>query len=202
MIALRPFTVCLPLLALLLAVGCRRPATPPGHRTDAPAKTSIEADVAQLAGLMRERLLVMHDVARWKWRDRQPVKDSVREAALLEQVRQEARDLGLDTGLATRFMTAQVAAARMLQEQDLERWQSQPPSAETPLKDLKSELRPQIDRLNKELLRTLARLAPRLDDEEIQRRLERIGAEDWSGTNLDEPIRRTALVPLIAKPRE
>ena len=53
-------------------------------------------------------------------------------------------------------------------------WQAQPPPQDASLPDLATELRPKIDQLNVDLLdNALARLAPHLNEEQVQRRLAR-----------------------------
>lgn len=184
--------------ALLLATGCSPAATSPVARQDQASARAATANAERLLGLVRERLLVMHDVARWKWRDRQPVQDAQREAALVEQTKQRAAKLGLDAGLAVRFMGAQMAAAKMVQQEDMARWEAQPPPAEERLRDLKTELRPQIDRLNAGLLESLARLAPQLGDEQIQRRLVFVCVGGWPGAGLSSRTCAVALEPLLS----
>jgi Chorismate mutase type II len=49
-----------------------------------------------LLGLIRDRLDVMHDVARWKWAKKSSIEDPEREAALLKDVSEKGAILGLD----------------------------------------------------------------------------------------------------------
>ena len=133
---------------------------------------SAAAGIEQLLDQMRQRLLVMHEVARWKWHHHQPITDAAREAALLKRIDLRAHELGLDAELAARFMKAQIAAGKQIQQQDMNGWQTQPPPQDEPLPGLATELRPKIDQLNVDLLDALGRLAPHLNHEQVQRRLQ------------------------------
>ncbi len=90
-------------LAVLLTVGCSPTATPTVVSHGSALDASVTADIEHLLDLMRQRLLVMHEVARWKWHHHQPITDAAREAALLERTEQRAHELGLDKGLAVAF---------------------------------------------------------------------------------------------------
>ena len=84
----RTFIAGMMALAVLLTVGCSPMATPTVARHESALDASVAADIERLLGLMRQRLLIMHEVARWKWHHRQPITDTVREAELLERTDQ------------------------------------------------------------------------------------------------------------------
>jgi chorismate mutase len=184
-------------LAVLLTVGCSPTATQTVTQQESAPDASVAADIDRLLGLMRQRLLVMHEVARWKWHHRQPITDTTREAALLERTSLRAHELGLDAELAVHFMKAQIAAGRQVQQQDMEGWQTQPSPQDKAVPDLATELRPKIDQLNLGLLDALARLAPHLDDEQVRRRLRVSAAEAWASAGFSGEISATALEPLL-----
>ncbi len=94
-------------------------------------------------------------------------------------------------------MTAQITAGKLMQQQDMDAWQTQPPPQDEPLPDLATELRPKIDQVNADLLDALARLAPHLNDEQVQRQLQGSVTEAWSGTGFSDDIRAAALEPLL-----
>ena len=193
----RPLVTGMMAWVVLLVVGCSPTATPNVASHESALDAGVIADSQLLLELMRQRLLVMHEVARWKWHHQQPITDSAREAALLKQTGQRARELGLDEEFAIAFMKAQITAGKQLQQQDMEGWQTQPPSRNEPFADLARELRPKIDQLNVDLLSALAHLAPHLDDEQVRRRLSISAAEAWSGVGFSDEVRATALKPLL-----
>src|SRR5947209_4919029 len=91
------------LLIGLVFPSCRPVATPPFVTKAAPDRAFDD-----LLGLMRRRLDVMHDVARYKWAKKAPIEDPERERALLEDVAERGRRLGLDPADTRIFFAAQV----------------------------------------------------------------------------------------------
>src|SRR5689334_16056114 len=103
--------------------GCSPTATVPAPTsTAAPFEPEVEAEIDHLLGLMRDRLLLMHDVARWKLQENVPITDGAREQAVIEQTVRFAQENRLDIDLGERFMKAQIEAGKQIQEQDLEVW--------------------------------------------------------------------------------
>src|SRR5262245_51996104 len=79
-------------LALALALGgYGRPANPPPNRPAEPDRSQdggaagLQQAVDRLLDLMRQRLLVQHEVASFKWHARRPVTDPKREQELLDR---------------------------------------------------------------------------------------------------------------------
>ena len=105
------------LLVSLAARGCRPAGAPDGPRRDL-------ADLDRLLRLMRERLALMHDVARWKWNAGQPVTDHQREHDLLRSVVERGRGKGLGPALVRSFFAARMEAARLVQQADFDRWKA------------------------------------------------------------------------------
>jgi chorismate mutase len=171
----------------------------------APAPSAARKDVATnrvldgLLGLMRERLEIMHDVARYKWAAGSPIEDPGREQALLADVAERGRGLGLDPATTRAFFTAQIEAAKIVQRDDLRRWQADPRTVPGDAPDLKGVLRPRIDAINRSLLAALARVQvafrkQRPDPATIRNRADqRLNAD---GVNAD--ARAAAIGPLLA----
>src|SRR5262249_2455418 len=109
------------LLIILVITSCSPVATPPSVTKAAPDRTFDD-----LLGLMRQRLDVMHDVARYKWAMQAPIEDSEREKALLEDVAERGRRLGLDPADTREFFAAQIEAAKLVQRADFRRWEADP----------------------------------------------------------------------------
>lgn len=179
----------IPTLALVLVIpGCGRardPAAPVGAKTPA---------TSRLLELMRSRLEVMHDVARWKWSARSPIEDPAREAALLGDVADRGVALGLDPATTRAFFAAQIEAAKLVQRADFARWEAYhlDPGGEPP--DLAGVLRPRIDALNRELLVALAdaRHFP-----EMAAQIRARADEILIGDGIDAAVRAAAIRPLL-----
>src|SRR4051794_3177508 len=78
----------------------------------------------RLLVLMGQRLEVMHDVARYKWARKSPIEDPARERALLDDVAEGGRRLGLEPETTRSFFAAQIEAAKLIQRADFRRWEA------------------------------------------------------------------------------
>jgi chorismate mutase-like protein len=146
---------------------------------------------------MRDRLALMHDVARSKWNTNRPIGDPEREQALLREMEEEGRRHGLDPELTRAFFAAQIAAARQVQEADLARWRAEGRGPFDGAPDL-AGLRRRIDGLNRQLLAALAEARPHLDDAGTREQLRRWAREALSGEGVTDDVRSAALAPLAA----
>jgi chorismate mutase len=179
----------LTLLALALP-SCGPAASPPFVTKAAPDKS-----LDDLLGLMRQRLVMMHDVARWKWAKKAPIEDPDREAALLKNVAERGRGLGLDPEATRAFFAAQIEAAKIIQRADFRRWgmPGSGPQGEAP--DLAGVLRPRIDSLNRDLLDALAK-APgkeKIAAAEVRSRAGKL----LVGGEIDAEVFETAIQPIL-----
>src|SRR5438874_11849748 len=84
------FIVACLLIAVALAAGCR------DHPAQAPPTSTPSASLDRLLYLMQQRLVVMHDIARWKWAHGKPISDPVREAQVLDAVAERGPGRDLD----------------------------------------------------------------------------------------------------------
>ena len=158
----------------------------------APGRDRAKLD--RLLRLMRQRLALMHDVARWKWNTDKPITDAQRERELLHSVVERGRGKGLDADLVRSFFAAQMEAARLVQQADFDRWQA---NKQKPFADTTSlaVLRQRIDHLNRELTDALAELRPRLSGRSVQQALPQRAEEILTGYDL-AGVRETAIAPL------
>jgi cyclohexadienyl dehydratase len=125
-----------------------------------PAFADPDADIREAFRLIGERLLVMRDVAAWKHLHREPIVDAAREQQVLERTMQRAEALGLEPQSARELLALQIRLAVRVQQSLEAGWRSGAPSQQAP--DLKTALRPRLDEIGEQLLRSLALAAPRL----------------------------------------
>ena len=172
-----PRSLALPgaLLFALLLAGCATPggSPKPGSASTAAAAADREVVAAQpivryadhaaieeLARAVDDRLAVMRDVAAAKFVSGAPVLDATREAAVLQQVGERARALGLDVAAVQAFFSVQMRHARLSQEQWLATWRAagdcEPCAKPTPL----ATVRERIDAANERQLAALYLLVP------------------------------------------
>jgi serine protease Do len=155
----------------------------------------LAPDVDALLSAIARRLAVMPDVARAKWNARRPILDAPREAEVLDRLAAKAQKLGLDPADARRLFAAQMAAARMLQEQLFAEWKSAAIDRFDDALDLKEALRPRVDRASDDLLAAYAKLRPHLDTAGC-RALVRDRGQKLLG-DVSDAVRERALGPII-----
>ena len=138
----------------------------------APAFADPDADVRAVFQLMQERLQLMQDVAAWKHARSAPVVDTEREQQVLEATVQQASALGIDAASARRLFSLQIRLAVRVQESFISSWRSgtAPPRD---VRDLSNQLRPQLDRLGSELLRSIYLALPEFQRSDFAARYER-----------------------------
>lgn len=129
-------------------------ATPAESPTSEPAVVFEAVD--QLSDLIAQRLDLMEVVARHKWNQKQPVSSPEREQALLEELTRLGTESGISAPVVERFVKAQMAAARRVQERLMADWEKagQGPFADVP--DLDQDVRPKISQLSRDALTPLA----------------------------------------------
>jgi chorismate mutase len=176
------------LIVSMAASGCR-PADPPV----APRRDLANLD--QLLRLMKQRLELMHDVARWKWTTSKPITDPEREREMLQNVVERGRGKGLEEDLVRRFFAAQMEAARLVQQSDFDTWKA---NGQKPFADTTSltVLRQRIDDLNRSLTDALAEVGPWLSRPTVQQAVPQRAAEILTGDGLAS-VRGRAIAPLL-----
>ncbi len=138
----------------------------------APAFADPDADVRAVFQLMQDRLQLMQDVAAWKHARNASVVDAEREQQVLEATVQQASTLGIDAASARRLFSLQIRLAVRVQESLISSWRSgtAPPRD---VRDLSSQLRPQLDRLGTELLLSIYLALPEFQRSDFAPRYER-----------------------------
>lgn len=127
----------------------------------AAASFSGPDDVARVFDLMQRRLAMMPAVAAWKHANGVAVSDPPREQQVLDSTVARARQLGIDGAAARELFALQIRMARDVQEHHIAQWKARGGS-DVPVRDLKSELRPELDRLGNELLQAIDLALPEL----------------------------------------
>lgn len=132
-------------LLLLLLTAC---AVPPSSVPD------------PLSEAMLRRLELAREVASFKYRHHLPVRDAAREAAIVDHLAALAVTRGQNPGAVRSFFTAQIAASCARQEELLHQWSRGLAQPASPPRDLRTEIRRDIDAVNLTLLQALDRPTP------------------------------------------
>lgn len=188
---------------MLILAGCGAPTSTPvtshasstiavGQRSEAPPA------VERLLRLMRDRLSLMHDVARSKWNAKRAVGDPERERTLLHEMEEKGKEHGLATPFTRAFFAAQIAAARRVQEAFIARWRTEGQGRFDDAPDL-SALRQRIDSLNRELVSSLAEARPHLREPGMREQLKVWARQVLTGEQISEDVRADAIAPLVVQ---
>lgn len=129
-----------------------------------PRAAAAAIDLEPLRTLLAERLALMPDVARHKWNTRSPVEDLARERQIIAGLQRDAEALGIPAAWAERFFRAQIEAAKVIQRDLFARWEASGQGKFANVPDLATVIRPRLDTLTLQLLRTLAAAWPALSD--------------------------------------
>jgi chorismate mutase len=102
------------------------------------------------------RLAIAQQVALAKWDSQVPVEDAAREAQVITAAAKDGEARGLDPAFVSRFFSAQIEANRLVQYSLLAKWRRRGTApAHKPI-NLATTIRPELDELQKELVRELA----------------------------------------------
>ncbi|GAB4185275.1 MAG: hypothetical protein Tsb0015_02100 [Simkaniaceae bacterium] len=173
----------------------RQPAAQESLQADSGQELQQQLD--QLLGLLQKRLELMNDVAKWKWNNTYPIEDLSREKAMLETVAKQAEELGLNPDQAKEIFQAQFNAAKIVQINAFEKWVEADVDLVDNAPDLNTDLRPQIDNINKEIMQQLAVVLPKLEKQDISQALKEKAAAVIAGEQIDDSVRDTALEPFL-----
>lgn len=176
--------------------GCIAESPPPVSRV-ADGGSVDNAPVERLLTLMQQRLAVMHDVAQWKWNEKKPISDPQREQELLDRLVKSAKERDVDAEFARSFFTAQMTAAKAIQQADFDRWQAANQGEFADAPDLVTELRPRITQISDDLLDALSAVESQRDEAAFRRQVASRAAQIVVGESVTESIRATAIGPLV-----
>ncbi|MAV28106.1 MAG: chorismate mutase AroQ, gamma subclass [Gammaproteobacteria bacterium] len=138
------------------------------------------ADREEPRGLVEARLLLMKDVARYKWHHQRPIEDLARERVVLKHARSDALRHGLDVDSYAAFMNAQINAAKVIQQYWFRHWQRG--HAPTVGPDLTTELRPELITLGERIAQSLS--APDRDRSPAMTSIKVVGLDRSTMENL------------------
>lgn len=128
------------------------------------AQTTPETNTQQLFQLINQRLGVMHDVAVYKWQQNIAIEDLAREKRVIESTAAAAAQSGLDRASTIDFFSIQIIAAKTIQAGWHQHWRQSGFDATTVVMDLKTEIRPKLIELGKQIIHKIADALPNLHD--------------------------------------
>lgn len=112
---------------------------------------------AEMKSLAAERLSLAPEVAWYKYRNDLPLYDAPREAEVLREAQQLGTLRGIPPETTRQLFSAQMEASRRIQWEYFHAWRKGLAVPETPPRDLRTDLRPRIDAINRRQIELLAR---------------------------------------------
>src|SRR5690348_14868634 len=164
------------LLLCLLSVGVAV-----GARADEHFLTD-EAAVASVLDLADQRLALMPAVAATKWRTHAPISDPAREKVVIQHAGELAAPLGLAGEPVERVFEIQIRLAVEVETRLTDGWTAHGFNYPEPIPDLATQLRPQIDRVTTQLLRSLYLAAPVTAQPQFVARFSSLATQRLHGT--------------------
>ncbi|MFF1649227.1 chorismate mutase [Streptomyces sp. NPDC058240] len=141
--------------ALLVGVA----AAPLSTAATGPGGSARRPPLLSVAELSARRIATGDLVAAAKWGTGSPIDDPAREQRVLDSVAEQARRLGADPRLTRLVFRDQIEANKAVQRGLHRLWRDRPSEAPTERPGL-DEVRKEVDRLNKALVRAVADSAP------------------------------------------
>jgi cyclohexadienyl dehydratase len=126
---------------------------------------TLHADGA-LYRLINERLSLMEQVAAYKWINEQPIAVPERETMVISNAVRDGLQYGITTDSSSAFFSAQIVAAKIIQQCWFDRWEEEKPPETA--EDLAGVVRPKLISLGREIV---SRLAKNTNDEKLFNRL-------------------------------
>ncbi|NMF64740.1 gamma subclass chorismate mutase AroQ [Brasilonema octagenarum UFV-E1] len=156
-----------------------------------------QVQINKLLQLMQQRLMIAHDVARWKWNQKRPIEDRQREQELITKIQQQAITYNLQPDTVAVFFRGQIEAGKQIQQADFQTWQKLGVKNFTNVPDLNQTLRPSLDKLNVAFLPVLAELMPSLGCPAVRDFLQSRASIILRGNGISQEVQRTALAPML-----
>ncbi len=186
-------TAC-PLFFFILAVAFGGCETPEGERS--PGAGAQDVAFAELVDLVGERLELMYPAAQYKWNNGLQVEGAGRDEAALARAVEEGEGRGLPPFVTESFFLVQMEAGRLLQQVYFEDWEDDAAGSFDLAADYESELLPDLDRIELEMIEALAQVhaAPPSEDR-ARERIEAVRERLLNSDRFPEEIVEIAMSP-------
>jgi cyclohexadienyl dehydratase len=164
-----------------------------------------EAAVTRILDVADQRMALMPSVAATKWQTHAPIADPEREKVVIKHSGDLAPSFGLSAEPVERVFEVQVRHAREWEEALTRQWQAQGFNYTGPIPHLTKEVRPQLDNITTQMLRSLYLAAPILRQPGFaaayaQLAAEHLRAAGWSSASRQELLAALAGVRQTPSP--
>lgn len=191
---LKKFALCVSLLGLSTFALYSEKSSQPTPTDPSVINSEVHHTVYELESLfvlMQERLSLMHDVAKYKWKTDEQAK-------ILEGELLELNEMGQENdAFVYSFFEAQNEAAHKIIAQDYTRFEQQKLGRFENVKDYQTELLPQLQAIDSQMLTTLNQLLIHTQNESLPMFLKEISFPSFQNEGFDRTIYDVAVDPLF-----
>ncbi len=190
------FTICL--FAPLVGSAQTPETLKEEKKIEATSQDESQAQMDTLLTLIKERLFLMQDIAKWKWNNAMPIENASEEKALHAEVALIAQKLDISPEVAANLMQAQFNSSKLIQidafetfaRQDLDNVEGAPESID-PLNERASELTSMI-------LMQAKKLLPKTSNGELKIAIKEKANEIITNSGISELATKEAISPLVS----
>lgn len=118
--------------------------------------------------LINNRFTYMKDVAAYKFKNNIPIDDTQREVVVLSEAIKRAEQEGLSSDSVRGFYRLQIELSKSIQNEWINLWKKTGFPNDYPIKDLKKDIRPKLDNIDREIIKAIKLNVKNLSDNEIQ----------------------------------
>ncbi|MEV4896989.1 chorismate mutase [Nonomuraea sp. NPDC055795] len=150
---------------------------------------TVVPDTSRFVALAADRVELAGQVAAAKWGTDQPIDDPPREEQVLASVAARSERLGLDPASAVAIFRDQIEASKLVQRALFRRWGADPGSRPAQRPDLRTEVRPRLDRITVDMLEAIKAAERARAHPSCERRLTWAAFRISARRDLDRPYR-------------
>jgi chorismate mutase len=144
------------------------------------------------------RLHIARQVALSKWDTHKPIEDLARETDVINAAAEEARVQGVPAQLATHFFADQIEANKLVQYGLLAQWHREGRAPDDKRVDLKKDIRPELDRLQRSFIEVLAETKTWRAQPDCSQQLAR-ATQEYVASHALDPLYAVAMARALAR---
>jgi chorismate mutase len=160
-----------------------------------------QTDAAKIDALLtnlNDRLILMHDISRWKWDHTVAIDEPEHEYKALTTLSQKCKDRHIDPVSAEEIIHAQIQAGKIVQIKNFEKWVSQNEPIVSGNSDYDTELQNKLDILDSDLVDQLEAVIPILKKRDLSSVIQYRAKTILNQKDLTLSARETALTPILS----
>jgi len=168
-----------------------------GKQVESVSQSDVKAVDAVLSN-MKERLIFMHEVSKWKWKNTEPIEKHNHDFKQLNAFHHACKKMGLDETAAMSVINGQIDAGKVIQEEDFHDWIIEERHVGTSESIDEQLITTQLDQLNEDLAEKLSHLLPIMKKSDMSTLIEARARAILKDERISQDAKKTALTPLLS----